>query len=132
MDICKIGEREYAVIVVSIKETFTKLYTENTGRTMGGKMNLDCIGTFYGHNVVVQRKAGNEADFDELFDLVSLPTNEGIPVKMVHNQNSIEYEAYISNGERNVKKVDLANNKVYWDKLSITLIPMEAQVTLND
>ena len=132
MDICKIGEREYAVIVVSIKETFTKLYTENTGRTMGGKMNLDCIGTFYGHSVVVQRKAGNEADFDELFDLVSLPTNEGIPVKMVHNQDSIEYEAYISNGERSVKKVDLANNKVYWDKLSITLIPMEAQVTLND
>lgn len=132
MDICKIGEREYAVIVVSIKETFTKLYTENTGRTMGGKMNLDCIGTFYGHNVVVQRKAENEADFDELFDLVSLPTNEGIPVKMVHNQDSIEYEAYISNGERSVKKVDLANNKVYWDKLSITLIPMEAQVTLND
>jgi hypothetical protein len=132
MDICKIGEKEYSVVVVSITETFTKLYTENTGRTMGAgaRMNLDCLGTFFGHKVEIARKAGFESDFDELFDLVSLPTNDGIPVKMVHNQDNIEYEAYISNGERNVKKVDLANNKVYWDKLSITLIPMEAQVTL--
>ena len=37
MDICKIGEKEYSVIVVDIVETFTKLYTENTGRTMGKK-----------------------------------------------------------------------------------------------
>lgn len=131
-DICKIGEKEYAVIVVSITETFTKLFTENTGRTMGAgaRMNLDCLGTFYGHKVVLARKTGNEKDFDELYDLVSLPSNEGIPVKMVHNQESIEYEAYISNGERAVKRIDTINNKVYWDRLSLTIIPMEAQKTI--
>ena len=127
MDICKIGEREYSVVVVGITETFTKLYTENTGRMAGGKMNLDCIGTFYGHKVEIARKAGFEASFDELYDLLSLPTNEGIPVKMVHNQTSIEYEAYISSGERAVKRIDNKTQKVYWDKLSFTLIPMEAQ-----
>lgn len=132
MDICKIGEKEYSVIVVSIKETFTKLYTENTGRTMGAgaRMNLDCLGTFFGHNVVIARKAGFEADFDELYDLVSLPTNDGIPVNMVHNQTSIQYEAYISNGERDVKHIDEKSGKVYWDKLSLTIIPMEAQKTI--
>jgi hypothetical protein len=132
MDICKIGEKEYSVIVVNIKETFTKLFTENTGRTMGtgARMNLDCLGTFYGHKVEIARKAGYETDFDELYDLVSLPTNDGIPVKMVHNQNSIDYEAYISSGERGVKRIDEKTGKVYWDKLSLTIIPMEAQKTI--
>ena len=132
MDICKIGEKEYSVIIVSIKETFTKLHTENTGRTMGAgaRMNLDCLGTFFGHNVVVARKAGYEADFDELYDLVSLPTNDGIPVSLVHNQTSIQYEAYISSGERDVKHIDEKMGKVYWDKLSLTIIPMEAQRTI--
>lgn len=132
MDICKIGGKEYSVVVVGITETFTKLYTENTGRTMGAgaRMNLDCLGTFFGHRVEVARKAGFESDFDEFFDLVSLPTNDGISVKMVHNQDSIEYEAYISNGERGVKRIDIKTGKVYWDKLAITLIPMEAQKTI--
>lgn len=132
MDICKIGEKEYSVIVVDIVETFTKLYTENTGRTMGKKarMNLDCLGTFYGHKIEIARKTGFEADFDELYDLISLPTNDGIPVKMVHNQDSIEYEAYISSGERAIKRIDKKTGKVYWDKLSITLTPMEAQKTI--
>ena len=132
MDICKIGGKEYAVVVVGITETFTKLYTENTGRTMGmgARMNLDCLGTFIGHKVEIKRRQGFEADFDELYDLVSLPTNDGIPVKMVHNQTSIEYDAYISSGERAVKRIDEKSGKVYWDKLSLTLIPMEAQKTI--
>lgn len=132
MDICKIGEKEYAVVVVGITETFSKLYTENTGRTMGAgaRMNLDCLGTFYGHKVEIRRKSGHESEFDELYDLVSFPTNEGIPVKMAHNQDSIEYEAYISSGERSVKRIDEKNGKIYWDRLSLTLIPMEAQVTI--
>lgn len=132
MDICKIGEKEYSVVVVGITETFSKLYTENTGRTMGAgaRMNLDCLGTFYGHKVEIKRKSGYESDFDELYDLVSFPTNEGIPVKMVHNQTSIEYEAYISSGERAVKRIDEKSGKIYWDRLSITIIPMEAQVTI--
>ena len=93
-------------------------------------MNLDCLGTFYGHKVEIARRAGYETDFDELYDLVSLPTNDGIPVKMVHNQNSIDYEAYISSGERDVKRIDEKTGKVYWDKLSLTIIPMEAQKTI--
>lgn len=133
MDICKIGEKEYSVVVVGITETFTKLYTENTGRTIGGTMNLDCIGTFYGHRVEIARKAGFEADFDELYDLVSQPTNEGIPVEILYNEENrkyAKYEAYISTGERAVKRVDEKTGKVYWDKLSLTLIPMEAQKTI--
>ena len=43
MDYCKIGGRSYDVIVTSIEESFSILYTENTGRTMaiGARMTLD-------------------------------------------------------------------------------------------
>jgi hypothetical protein len=132
MDICNIGGRDFSVVIISIKETFNKIYSENTGRTLSDKlrMHLDCRGTFYGHTVVVQRRQGYEADFDALFDLVSAPMNDGIAVKMVHNQSNIEYEAYISTGERDLKRVDLQNEKVYWDKMTLNLIPMEAYITL--
>jgi hypothetical protein len=56
--------------------------------------------------------------------------NDGIHVKMVHNQESIEYEAYISSGQRKVIRIDEKSEKVYWDRLSLTLIPMEAQKTI--
>lgn len=132
MDIFNIGGKEYAVLIVDLSENFTKLYSENTGRTMseGARMELDCLGTFFGHKVTVQRKSGFETDFDELYNLISLPTNDGIPVKIVHNQSSIEYEAYISKGERSLKKVDEKTGKIYWDKLDINIIPMEAQLRI--
>ena len=132
MDICNIGGKEYAVIVLSIKETFTKLYTEDTGRTMseGAEMSLNCLGTFYGHQIEVARRKGFEEEFDELYELVSAPTNEGIPVKMVHNQTSIEYDAYISSGERKVKKIDTKKGMVYWDAFPLNIIPMKAQRTI--
>lgn len=129
MDICKIGEKDYKVIVLGITENFTKLFTENTGRTMssGARMNLDCLGTFIGHRVEFARKSGFEADFDELYDLASTPTNDGINVKIAHNQTTLEYEAYISKGERAVKHIDEKKNKIYWDRLVLDIIPMEAQ-----
>lgn len=133
MDICVIGDREYSVLITSIVETFDKLYSENTGRTMSSKatMNLDCLGTFFGHKVEFARKSGYELEYDELFDLLSTPTNSGMKIKLVHNQTSIEYEAYVSNGQRSVKRIDEKNGKVYWDKLSVNFIPMEAYYTVD-
>lgn len=132
MNIFSVGGKEYSVLVLGITETFTKLYSENTGRTMsqGARMNLDCLGTFFGHKVEVARKRGYEDEFDALYNLISFPSNDGIMVKVVHNQKTIAYEAYISTGERALKRVDEKTGKVYWDKLTINLIPMEAQLTL--
>lgn len=130
MDICVIDGREYNVIIESLSESFNKLYSEDTGRTMGAglRMYLSCLGTFFSHKVTFVRKDGHEADFDELYDLAASPTNDGIQVKMVHGQDSIEYEAYISTGERSLKRVDAKTGVVYWDKFTMTLTPMEAQL----
>jgi hypothetical protein len=59
---------------------------------------------------------------------VSKPRANGIPVEIVHNQTTLRYDAYISNGSKKLKKIDLKNNKVYWDAFTANIIPMEAQV----
>ena len=131
MDYCKIGGRSYDVLVVAIEENFNILYSENTGRTMsrGAKMTLDPLGTFYGHKVTFRRKNGKEEEYDDLFDYVSRPRYDGILVELVHNQSTLEYNAYISQGTRALKRIDEKTDKVCWDEFSLNMVPMEAQVT---
>jgi hypothetical protein len=131
MDYFKINGRNYDVIVTEIEETFTILFSENTGRTLarGAKMTLDPLGTFFGHKVTVKRKNGFESVFDELYDFISTPRYDGVPVEIVHNQTTISYSAYISQGARKLSRIDEKTGKVYWGEITINIIPMEAQVT---
>jgi hypothetical protein len=130
MDWVKIGNRSYDVIVTAVEENFNILYSENTGRTMsmGARMTLDPLGTFIGHKVTFQRKSGFEKEFDDLFDYVSKPRYDGVRVSIVHGQTTLNYSAYISNGSRALKRIDEKTGKVYWDKLTLNIVPMEAQV----
>jgi hypothetical protein len=130
MDYVKIGGRAWDVLVTEISESFSILYSENTGRTMseGARMTLDPLGTFFNHKVTFARKKGFEREFDALFDFVSTPNFDGIDVEIVHNQTTLKYMAYISQGERQLKRIDKNTGKVYWDALSLNIVPMEAQV----
>ena len=130
MDFCKIGGRKYNVLVTAITENFNILYSDNSGRTLaeGAEMVLDPLGVFYGHKVTFKRRKGFEKDYDELFDFLSKPRFVGIDVELVHNQETISYKAYVSNGERAVKIIDEKNNVVKWGEFSVNIIPMKAQV----
>jgi hypothetical protein len=130
MDCVKIGGKAYDVLVVDLSENFNILYSSNTGRTIsvGARMTLDPLGTFFGHKITFARKNGKEAEYDRLFDFVSQPRYDGIQVEIVHNQTTLSYEAYISQGERALKKIDEKTGKVYWDKFSVNIVPMEAQI----
>ena len=129
MDYFKIDGRSYDVLVTAIEENFNILYSENTGRTMstGARMVLDPLGTFFGHKVTVQRKQGYEAEFDALYDYVSRPRYDGVSVEIVHNQTTIKYDAYISNGSRQQQKISKPDI-VHWGELQLNIVPMEAQV----
>lgn len=130
MNYFKINGRTFNVVVTAIEENFTILYSENTGRTesLGAEMTLDPLGTFYGHVVTVKRKKGYDRDFDNLYNLVSRPVYDGWDVEVVHNQETISYRAYISDGKRALKVIDEKNNTVHWDSLQLNIVPKKAQV----
>ena len=129
MDYFKIDGRNYDVRVTAIEESFNILYSENTGRTMsqGARMTLDPLGTFFGHKVTVKRKQGYEAEFDALYEYVSQPRYDGISVEIAHNQTIIKYDAYISNGARQLSKIT-KDGAIHWGELQLNIVPMEAQV----
>ena len=130
MDYVKIDGKAYDVIVTSIEETFNILYSENTGRTLSEKnrMILDPLGTFIGHVVTFKRKNGFEKEYDELYDYFCQPRYNGVMLNIVHDQETMEYEAYVSQGGRKLKKIDVSNNKVLWEEMKINFVPMEARL----
>lgn len=129
-DWLQIGGKTYDVSVLSIKESANILYSQNTGRTMsiGARMTLDPLGTFIGHRITVKRKPENIKEYDRLFNDVIKPRYDGIRIKAVHDQTTIEYDAYISAAEREVQKIDDVGKVVYWKEMEINIVPMEAQV----
>ena len=132
MDIVQIGGRTWDVLVTEITENFSILYSENTGRTMslGAGMTLDPLGTFFNYKVTFARKSGYEKQYDQLFSFVSNPRYDGIEVNIVHDQALWDkpFMAYISSGERALKRIDEKTGRVFWDNFTLNIIPMKAQV----
>ena len=132
MEYVKIGGKVWDVLVTKISERFEILYSENTGRTMsqGAGMTLDPLGTFFNYKITFARKPGSEKQYDVLFNFLAVPRYDGIEVNIVHNQALWDksFMAYVSKGERALKRNDKKTGKVYWDKFSANIVPMSAQV----
>lgn len=127
MSFCKINGKAYDVNVISIEESFSKLYTKNTQRTIAaaGTLFLDPIGTFIGHTVKFA-PLNNPDDFLELWDFFKLPHREGFPVEIADGKTTISYKAHTSTGSRKLNYV--RNGVPYWDSLSVQLAPIDAQI----
>lgn len=130
-NVLKIDGIVYDVAITEISENFNILFSENTGRTMSqGRMTLDPLGTFFGHKVTVVRRGDKFDEFDALYEYLSKPRLNGVRLEAIHGQTTIKYDAYVSQGERNLKKVK--NGVAYWDAFSINFVPMEAQVIFGE
>jgi hypothetical protein len=134
MNYFKINDSSYDVLVTAIEENFNILYSQNTGRVIaeGAPMVLDPLGTFYGNKVSVRRKRGKEIEFDYLYNIVSKPRiviepEDALMFEIAHGQETIKYRGYVGSGSRAVKKIG-EDGTVYWDELSLNIVPIEAQV----
>lgn len=130
MNYFAINGRSYDVIVTAIEESFSILYTENTGRTLaiGAPMTLDPLGTFFSHKVTFKRCKENVEEFDALYNFLTVPRYDGFEVEIVHNQTTIKYKAYVSQGTRAIQRIVQNIKKVLWGELSVNFVPIEAQV----
>lgn len=130
MNYCVIGGKSYDVIVTAIEESFTILFSENTGRVLdeGASMVLDPLGTFFSHTVTFRRSKENVKEFDRLYEYLSMPRYDGIPIEIVHGQTTIQYDAYISQGKRTLTRIAERAKRVLWGEFQVNFIPMKAQV----
>ena len=130
MNYCVIDGKSYDVIVTAIEESFSILYTENTGRTLGigAPMTLDPLGTFFSYKITFKRSKDNSKDFYDLYKFLYTPRYDGFPVEFVHNQTTLKFKAYVSQGARAIKKIDLKANKTQWGEFQANFVPIEAQV----
>ena len=129
MDYIKIGGKVWNVRIIELTENFNIMDTENAGRVIAeGAMTLDRIGTFWGHKITFARGKATISEFDDLFAYLAYPRNDGIPVELVHGQQTISYTAYVASGERTLKRIDTENGVVYWNTFQANFVPMKAQV----
>lgn len=141
----KVDGIEYKVRVFEPKETFTILYSENTGRTLDkGTMTLDPIGTFFNYKLTVGAIKGQEASFEALWETLSTPRYDALLVVLPKNRKSVwqtedkngneveGFYAYVSTGERGIKRIveDVDGNlkDVIYDTFSINFVATKAQV----
>ena len=119
------------VAISDYEETFNVLDGDNAGRgTKSGRMIRDIIGTYIGHKVTFFNKGGADgnAAFDALWQtLLDLSVEDSVQLEAVDGQKQISYEAYYTTGTRRLKKV--ADGVNFWDELSVSFVPMEAQIT---
>ena len=142
----KIDGKEYIVRVFDPTESFTILYGENTGRTLdeGAPMVLDPKGTFFNYTITVGAMKGFENSFEELWQFLSFPRNDGIIVEFPSGRKTMwttkekdgeivnGFCAYVSAGKRKIKKIIENKNgeleDVLYDTFAINFIAMKAQV----
>lgn len=113
--------------VTSLKRKFEVLDTQNSGRVQSFRMYRDIGGTFYNYTLEIDPDKSNRADYDTFYEIVSSPVESHIMV-FPYAQKTLEFEAYVTNGEDNLKIREEGGKQVNkWDGLSLNFIAMEPQ-----
>lgn len=130
MNYVEINGVPYDVLVTELQRGAEIRQSENAGATLaeGAEERLDPIGTFINYTITFKRKSGKEAVFDTLWDTLAKPRYNGVPVKIVYNQTTIQFLAKFEVSPQRLHHIDKRTGKVYWDEISVNVIPTKAQV----
>ncbi len=113
--------------VKSLKRKFEVLDTQNSGRVQSLRMYRDIGGTFYSYTLEIDPDKSNRADYDTFYEIVSSPVESHIMV-FPYAQETLTFEAYVTNGEDNLKIREEGGKQVNkWDGLSLNFVAMEPQ-----
>lgn len=110
--------------VVSLKRSFAVLDGENAGRTMDGAMQRDIIGTYYNYSLEIDPSGSDPAEYDSFYEVISSPSDSH-SVSFPYGQSSLEFEAYVSNGEDELWDIFKGQNR--WTNLTVNFIAMTPQ-----
>lgn len=124
MAVFTIDGKEYSGVVVwSLKRSFQVLDGENTGRAMNGTMIRDIIGTYYNYTLELDTTDATVEQYDELYETLSAPVASHALV-VPYGQQTLAFDAYVTNGEDNLARMDEINR---WGGISVNFIAMKPQ-----
>lgn len=113
--------------VNSLKRSFQVLDTDNSGRLQAFRMHRDIAGTFYNYTLEIDPEKSNRADYDTFYEIISAPVESHIMI-FPYGQETIEIEAYVTNGEDSLKMEETEDGHINkWSGLSLNFIAMEPQ-----
>ena len=116
----------YNVDVMKLKRKAAVTDTDNSGRTIDGVMHRDIIGTYYNYTLEVAPYAGDYVSYDALYDAISAPVDSR-HVVFPYGQETLEFDAYVTSAEDELRIKDGVNRWAYDSNLSINFIAMAPQ-----
>ena len=106
-----------------ITRSFEIVDSENAGRLRSGAMLRDIIGTYYNYSITIETNKLSASDYDELYEIITEPVDSHT-LTVPYGQHTLTFEAYITNGQDVLKKIDSSNK---WTGLTINFIAMKPQ-----
>lgn len=111
--------------VASLKRSFSVLDGDNAGRVMTGAMVRDIIGTYYNYSMEIDPVGTAPEEYDSFYESISAPVDSHTLI-VPYAQGTLEFEAYISNGEDQLLGMYSVNE---WGNLTLNFIAMKPKRT---
>lgn len=111
--------------VTGLRRKFEVMDTQNSGRLQSYRMYRDIAGTFYNYTIEIDPDKSKRADYDTFYEIISSPV-ESHTMVFPYAQETLEFEAYVTNGEDNLKIRQEGGKQINkWNGLSLNFIAME-------
>lgn len=117
--------RQYNVHVTALTRKFAVLDTQQSGRTLDGRMYRSVIGTFYNYTMTVEASAGDSASLEALWEAVSQPAVSHV-CTFPYGQKNLTQRMYITSGEQPLQRIHSQGR--LWGALTLEFIAMEPEV----